>query len=80
MYFERGWIIAFYASIGFIVLPSILLAILEFNFLKKTYGKSLSWKTITLRTVLNVPFQLTIIWYHIKLSYTYLNNWMNHIR
>uniref|UniRef100_H2YGJ0 XK-related protein n=1 Tax=Ciona savignyi TaxID=51511 RepID=H2YGJ0_CIOSA len=80
MYFIREWYYAFVISICFIVLPSILMAILEFQFLRKAYGKSVPWKMIILRTALNIPFQLTIIWYHCQLTYTYLQNWLDHIR
>ncbi|XP_076817034.1 uncharacterized protein LOC143462677 [Clavelina lepadiformis] len=80
MYYEKKWYHAFGFSICFIVLPSVLLAILEYQFLRKTYGKSISWKVIAIRTILNVPFQLTVIWYHCQLTYTYFRNWLNHIR
>ncbi|XP_002127128.3 uncharacterized protein LOC100183252 [Ciona intestinalis] len=80
MYYIREWYYAFGLSICFIVLPSILMAVLEYNFLKKAYGKSVPWKMIVLRTALNIPFQFTIIWYHCQLSYSYLRNWLDHIR
>lgn len=79
-YFLAKWYHAFGLSISFIVLPSIILAIMECQFLIKTYGKNIKWSVIILRTLLNIPFQLTVIWYHIKLSYSFLCLWINHIR
>lgn len=78
MYWEQEWYTAFGLSMGFIIGPSVLLAILECQFLIKTYGKNIKWGSIILRTLLNVPFQLTVIWYHCKLSYRYMKIWLAH--
>lgn len=77
MYWDQGWHTAFGLSMGFIIGPSILLAILECQFLMKTYGKNIKWGTVILRTALNIPFQLTVIWYHCKLSYRYMKIWLS---
>nr|CAB3262785.1 uncharacterized protein LOC100183252 [Phallusia mammillata] len=80
VYWINGWYYAFGISLSFIILPSILLAVLEYRFLKKTHGKKFTWKTIIFRTILNIPLQLTLIWYHCRLSYTFFSNWLDHVR
>jgi len=80
MYMERRWYEAFGLSLFFIIVPSILVAALEYSFIKKTYGKNVSSKTLIMRTILNVPFQLTVIWYHCQLTYTYFKTWLDDLR
>ncbi|XP_039261656.2 uncharacterized protein LOC120337829 [Styela clava] len=79
-YYDREWYYAFGFSIGFIVVPSILLAVLECQFLLKMFGKNVKWGNVIVSTLLNIPFQLTVIWYHFKLSYRYLKVWLNNVR
>lgn len=80
MYYREEWYYAFGLSIFFIVVPSIIVAVQEYLFLRKTHGKQMSWCSIFLRTILNIPFQLTVIWYHIKLSSSYFKVWADNFR
>ena len=77
----QGWFYAFAIAVSFILIPSILLAILEYNFLFKIFSrKVLSWRMVMVRTLLNVPFHLTVIWYHIQMTYSNWSSWLNYIR
>ena len=77
----QGWYYAFAIAVSFILIPSILLAILEYNFLFKVFSRTaVSWKGVMIRTLLNVPFHLTVIWYHIQMTYSNLTLWLNFLR